>query len=60
MDARCIQCDYKAIFDIEKNKIICNKCNIEVDYEEYIEIMREKALSLSDNFQINWDKRGGF
>ena len=46
----------KANFDIEKNKIICTKCKMEIDYDEYIENMKEKALSLADEFQNNWDK----
>ncbi len=56
MDAKCLYCNNKANFDIDKNKIICNKCNMEIDYDEYIENMKEKALSLADEFQNNWNK----
>lgn len=48
----------KADFDIEKNKITCNRCGLEIDYEEYIEKMKEKAATLADDFQSTWDKRG--
>ena len=58
MDAKCFNCNNKADFDIEKNKIICKKCNIEIGYDEYIENMKEKALSLSDDLQNSWDKQG--
>jgi DNA-directed RNA polymerase subunit RPC12/RpoP len=58
MDAKCFNCNNKADFDIEKNKIICKKCNIEIGYDEYIENMKEKALSLADDLQNTWDKQG--
>ena len=58
MDARCIYCNDKANFEIEKNKIICEKCNIEIDYDEYIETMKERALTLANNFQDNCDRAG--
>lgn len=48
----------KADFDIEKNKITCKRCGTEIDYEEYIEKMKEKATTLADDFQSTWDKRG--
>jgi hypothetical protein len=58
MDAKCLYCSNKANFDIEKNIIICKKCNIEIDYDKYIESMKEKALNLADTFQENWDRPG--
>ncbi len=58
MDARCVNCNDKATYELDKNKIICDKCNMEIDYDEYIEMMKEKALTLADNFQTNWDRRG--
>ncbi len=56
MDAKCLYCNGKANFDIDMNKIICTKCNMELDYDEYIENMKEKALSMADEFQNNWNK----
>jgi hypothetical protein len=58
MDAKCFNCNNKADFNIEKNKITCKKCNIEIGYDEYIENMKEKALSLADDLQNSWDKQG--
>jgi len=29
---------------------------MEIDYDEYIENMKEKALSMADEFQNNWNK----
>ena len=34
MDAKCIKCENKAYFDLERDMIICNKCNIEIDYDK--------------------------
>ncbi len=58
MDARCINCNDKANYDIENSKIICKECDIEIDYDKYIEIMKEKALNMADNVQENWEKSG--
>ena len=58
MDAKCFNCNNKADFNIEKNEIICKKCNIQISYDEYIENMKEKALSLADDLQNSWDKQG--
>ena len=58
MDARCANCNNKANFDIETNKIKCEKCGMEIDYDDYIEQMKEKAVTLADNFQSSSDKRG--
>ena len=46
----------KANFNIEKNKIICKKCNIEIGYDEYIETMKDRVLTLADDFQNSLDK----
>ncbi|MDQ2685107.1 MAG: zinc-domain-containing protein [Thermoproteota archaeon] len=48
----------KADFDIEKNMVICKKCGLEIGYDEYIEQMKDKAVTLADDFQSNWDKSG--
>lgn len=58
MDARCLNCDNRANYDIENDKITCKKCGLEIDYDEYIEKMKDKAVTLADNFQANWDKTG--
>ena len=59
MDARCVNCNMKADFNIEKNKITCKLCGLEIDYDEYIEQMKEKAVTLADDFQSSaWNKRG--
>ena len=56
MDAKCLYCNEKAFFDIDNNKIICKRCNVEIEYDRYIETMKERALTLSNDFQDNFDK----
>jgi hypothetical protein len=58
MDARCLNCNNNDNYDIEKSKIICERCDIEIDYDKYIEIMKDKALYMADNFQNNWERTG--
>ena len=58
MDARCVNCNMKADFDIEENKVTCKRCGLEIDYENYLERMKEKAVTLADDFQSSSNKRG--
>ena len=58
MDAKCVNCNMKADFDIDKDKITCKGCGLEIDYEDYLERMKEKAVTLADDFQSSSDKRG--
>ncbi len=58
MEAKCFNCNSRADFDIDKNKVICERCDIIIDYDEYLEKMKEKALNMSDDFQLDWDKSG--
>jgi hypothetical protein len=58
VEAKCFNCNRRAEFDIDKNKVICERCDIIIDYDEYIEKMKEKALNMSDDFQLDWDKSG--
>lgn len=51
-----MNCNNIAIYDLDKNIIICDVCNTTIDYEKYIEIMTEKAQNLADGFQESWDK----
>ena len=48
----------KADFDIDKDKVTCKGCGLEIDYEDYLERMKEKAVTLADDFQSSSDKRG--
>jgi hypothetical protein len=37
-------------------EVNCSYCLTKIPYEEYIEIMKEKALNMGIEFQNNWDK----
>ena len=50
MDARCPECEKVAVLDDEITKVKCPHCNFEVDYEKYLEIMKEKVLNMSADY----------
>lgn len=58
MDAKCVNCNMRAECNIEENKITCKRCKLEIDYDDYIEQMKEKAATLADDFQSSWNRRG--
>lgn len=56
LDARCHKCDKKAEVNDEMTEVKCSSCLTKIPYEEYIEIMKEKALNMGIEFHNNWDK----
>ncbi len=56
LDAKCFKCSKNATVDEEMESVLCKHCGFNSSYDSYIELMKEKALNLSDNFQINLDK----
>jgi hypothetical protein len=38
------------------SEVKCGHCGFLASYNEYIEIMKGRAVDLSDNFQMNWDR----
>ncbi len=56
LEARCPECGKKAQVDDEMSKVECAHCGFSKSYDEYIEIMKGKAVDIADNFQANWDK----
>ena len=56
LEARCPECGKKAQVDDEMSKVTCRHCGFAAGYDEYIEIMKGKALTLSDDYQMNLDK----
>jgi tRNA(Ile2) C34 agmatinyltransferase TiaS len=56
IEARCPKCGKKAQVDDEMANVRCNFCNYSATYDEYIELMKDKALMMADDFQMNWDK----
>jgi hypothetical protein len=56
LEARCPECGKKAQVDDEMSKVECPHCGFSKSYDNYIEIMKGKAVDIADNFQANWDK----
>jgi hypothetical protein len=56
LEARCPECGKKAQVDDEMSKVSCGHCGFTASYDDYIEIMKGKALTLSDDYQMNLDK----
>ena len=56
LEARCPECGKKAQVDDEMSKVKCEHCGFTAGYDDYIEIMKGKALTLTDDYQMNLDK----
>lgn len=56
LEAKCPECGKKAEVDDEMSTVQCRNCGFSASYEDYIEIMKGKAVDISDNYQMNWDK----
>ena len=56
LEAKCYKCDKKAEVNDEMTEFNCSYCLAKTSYEEYLEIMKEKALNMSTEFHSNWDK----
>ena len=50
MDARCPECEQVAKTDNDLTKVICQHCNFESTYDEYIEIMKNKAINMATDY----------
>ena len=50
MDARCPECERVAVLDEKLIRVKCPHCNFEADYETYIEIMKEQAISMASDY----------
>jgi DNA-directed RNA polymerase subunit RPC12/RpoP len=56
LEAKCYKCDKKAEVNDEMTEVNCSYCSSKISYDEYLEIMKEKALNMGIEFQSNWDK----
>jgi endogenous inhibitor of DNA gyrase (YacG/DUF329 family) len=50
MDARCPECEKVAVLNEDVTRVKCPHCNFEVDYETYLEIMKEQAINMSVDY----------
>lgn len=56
IEAKCPNCGHKAVVDENMTEVNCRSCSFNSSYEEYIEIMKSKALQMADDIQMNWTK----
>ncbi len=56
LEARCPECGKKALVNDEMTEVKCDHCGFTSTYDDYIEIMKGKAVDIVDNFQMNWDR----
>ena len=56
LEARCPECGKKAMVNDEMSEVKCSHCGFNASYDDYIEIMKGKAVDIVDNFQMSWDR----
>ena len=54
IEAKCPQCGNRAEIKEDMSEVKCNQCGFHALYDEYIEIMKGRAESMADDFQMNW------
>ena len=50
MDARCPECGRAATLDEQVQNVDCPHCGFHAGYEDYLEIMKEKAINMSSDY----------
>jgi uncharacterized Zn finger protein len=56
LEAKCPDCGKKAEVHDEMTEVKCRHCGFFAPYDDYIEIMKGKAVDISDNFHMSWDR----
>lgn len=56
LEAKCPRCARKAQVDDDMENVKCASCGYSATYDEYIEVMKGRAVMMADDFQMNWDK----
>jgi DNA-directed RNA polymerase subunit RPC12/RpoP len=57
LEAKCPQCDKKAEVDEEMIEVTCKHCGFRASYDVYVEMMKDRAVIMTDDFQMNWDRQ---
>ena len=50
MDAKCPRCNGKAYLDEDKMDLVRCRCGYEASYDDYLEDMKARAMSLLDEY----------
>jgi ribosomal protein S27AE len=56
LEAKCPRCGKKAQVNEHMTEVRCKHCDFIASYDEYIEIMKGKAVDIADSFQTSWDR----
>jgi hypothetical protein len=56
LEAKCPRCSKKAEVNDEMTEVKCRQCAFIASYDDYIEIMKGKAVDFAENFQMSWDR----
>jgi Zn ribbon nucleic-acid-binding protein len=56
LEAKCPQCGKRAEVNNDMSKVECRHCGFSASYDDYIEIMKGRAVDIADNFEMNWDR----
>jgi hypothetical protein len=56
LEAKCPNCTKRATVDEKLTKVNCRACGFTTSYEDYLEIMKSKAVQMADDLQMDWDK----
>ncbi|MGA8912097.1 MAG: zinc-domain-containing protein [Nitrososphaeraceae archaeon] len=53
LEAKCPDCGKRAEVDDDMGEVKCKQCGFNASYDEYIEIMKGKAVTMADDFQLD-------
>jgi tRNA(Ile2) C34 agmatinyltransferase TiaS len=53
LEAKCPDCGKRAEVDVDMAEVKCKQCGFNASYDEYIETMKGKAVTMADDFQID-------
>jgi endogenous inhibitor of DNA gyrase (YacG/DUF329 family) len=56
LEAKCPDCGKRAEVNEDMTEVKCRHCGFLASYDDYLEIMKGKAVDISDNFHINWER----
>ncbi|MFB5598864.1 MAG: zinc-domain-containing protein [Nitrososphaeraceae archaeon] len=56
MEAKCHKCENKAVVDDEMKIVTCPNCLSQISYEEYLEVMKNRALNMGFEFNNDFNK----
>ena len=56
IEAKCPNCNNKALVNEDMTEVNCRVCSFTSSYENYLEIMKSKAVQMASDLQLNWDK----